>query len=756
MGRAVASPPRIIDPRLVAAAVLAAIVGVVGSQVIALRGGDMGAAALWSAVPNGLVAALAAGALFLAARRAENRARRVWAWLAAGCALWAAGTVPYAVYIATGGSVTNPQAWSQAGYLLAYVPWFRGLWLLRQPVVAESVVRRVETVAIEVASLLILATTVMGLLWYAPVPASDNLALLTPIALDMVLVAATYYAVRRTALELRSAYPWLVGAFASLTVADAGVSYAVSRGELALAPVASWGYSLAMGLLAVGAGRALTSREVGLAGERVTAAVAMFALALVGPAAVLAPEAVHVAVWVVGAALAWRVHALLRRQGRTDEDPITGLFDARSITRHIAGMIAAASAREPIALIGVDVRGFGAWNSGHGFAAGDALLSEIAEACASAHIGTGVWGRIGADRFCWVGRVADLPQARTWAETVVEATDANGARLPTRAAVVVAPSDATTAANALDGLAEALEAADLTGKRVVAFDRGLLDGAAIEGEYSASFRVRRARVAEVIGDPGAITSVFQPIVRLDDVAVQGHEVLSRVLREPRRGPDQWIGEAHQVGLGLEIEAACIRRACGHRGAMPPGTYMSVNMSPQLILSGLVEDLLPEGRLDWLMIEITEHEQVRDYAHLAERLAGVRARGAGVAVDDLGAGHSTLRHLMRLSPDVAKLDRSLIQDIDADPAKQALVRSMTAFSREMGCRLVAEGVETLAELEVLRGIGVEFAQGYLFRRPAPEMSARIEAVLPPAPDAPVSGLSVIEGGRGRPVRRAAGE
>lgn len=678
---------------------------------------------------NAAIAAIAAVLQIRAARTLEGRRRKVWLCFARGCIVWALGAIPYIAFAVTGGNLLEPAAWSQIGFLLAYVPWFRALWLLRQPVVAESRLRVVETVAMEAFAFALISIVVLGALWYRPLGVAQNSALLIPVALDLLLVAAAYNAVRRASLERASAYPWLAGAFLTLAVGDAVVSSVVARGREEWSTIGIALYCVVFGLLALSAGRPLLAREVALAGERVGGAVATLGLALAAPAAAVVPGVATPLVWILGAALAWRVHSLLRRQGRTDEDLITGLHDARAMSRHLSGMLAGASPRDPVTVIAIDLDRFGAWNAAHGFSAGDALLAEVAEACVMAPLGPGVWGRIGPDRFCWVGRSADIAQARQWAAAVVRAAAANSAGLTARGAIVMGPADAATAANVEAALDESLAAAALNGLPVVAFDRGLLDGAAAEGSYAASFRSRRERIAQIIEAPDAIRPVFQPIVRMDTLRVVGHEALSRFELEPRRGPDQWIGEAHQVGLGLEMEAECIRRAIARRDTIPAGTYLSLNASPQLILSGQLDQLMPAGSLDWLLIEITEHEQVQDYGQLADRLRGVRQRGARVAVDDLGAGHSTLRHLMRLHPDYAKLDRSLVQEIDADPAKQALVRSMIAFGREMGTTLVSEGVETLAELEVLRGMEMELGQGYLFKRPGPEMVGRLTSITP---------------------------
>jgi EAL domain-containing protein (putative c-di-GMP-specific phosphodiesterase class I) len=229
-------------------------------------------------------------------------------------------------------------------------------------------------------------------------------------------------------------------------------------------------------------------------------------------------------------------------------------------------------------------------------------------------------------------------------------------------------------------------------------------------------RRRRAEVEAVMATPGRLYPVFQPIMSLEDQAVVGYEALSRMDGEPARGPDVWIAQAHTVGLGVELEAESIRRALVWRAGLPPGAFLALNVSPRLLLSARLAHVLGEGTLTGLVFEITEHARVEDYAQLAGRLADHRARGARVAIDDAGAGHSSLRHVMQLRPDFVKLDPSLIRGIEGDAARRALVGSLVAFNVEIGARLVAEGIETEPELEALRRLGVELGQGYHLGRP----------------------------------------
>ena len=120
----------------------------------------------------------------------------------------------------------------------------------------------------------------------------------------------------------------------------------------------------------------------------------------------------------------------------------------------------------------------------------------------------------------------------------------------------------------------------------------------------------------------------------------------------------------------------------------------------------------------LVAEITEHAPIDDYARLGEAVGKLRAHGMRLAIDDAGAGYSSLRNILELRPDMIKLDSSLVRDIDSDRSKQALASGLISFAAEIGSGIVAEGIESEPELERLVTLGVEHGQGYLLGRPAP--------------------------------------
>jgi EAL domain-containing protein (putative c-di-GMP-specific phosphodiesterase class I) len=145
-------------------------------------------------------------------------------------------------------------------------------------------------------------------------------------------------------------------------------------------------------------------------------------------------------------------------------------------------------------------------------------------------------------------------------------------------------------------------------------------------------------------------------------------------------------------------------------------------------------------LDRVLLELSEHDPVHDYDALRAALAPLRARGMRLAIDDVGAGFSSLRHIVLAAPDVIKLDRSIISGVDRDPVLTKLAQALVEFTHSFGACVIAEGVETADEHALLQALGVDCGQGWLFGGPAAAGTLVQEgAVLaPPQPDTPASG------------------
>jgi EAL domain-containing protein (putative c-di-GMP-specific phosphodiesterase class I)/CheY-like chemotaxis protein len=229
--------------------------------------------------------------------------------------------------------------------------------------------------------------------------------------------------------------------------------------------------------------------------------------------------------------------------------------------------------------------------------------------------------------------------------------------------------------------------------------------------------LRLARVREAL-EGGEPNMVVQPIVDLKTGVVSGFEALARFSAGPVRAPDVWFADAHEVGLGVELELAAIRTALNFINDLPAPTFLCLNASPTTVMS---EDLLRVLRAhegDRLVVEMTEHARVQDYGALLKALVDLRGHGIRISVDDAGAGFASLRHILQLLPEFIKLDASLTRGIDSNLAKRALARGLISFADEIGINVVGEGVENVSELEALRELGVGFAQGFHLGRPGP--------------------------------------
>ena len=244
-----------------------------------------------------------------------------------------------------------------------------------------------------------------------------------------------------------------------------------------------------------------------------------------------------------------------------------------------------------------------------------------------------------------------------------------------------------------------------------------LDAHLAAQQAAADARRQRVDRLRALLSEGRLSMRFQPITDLRDGTVAGLEALARFTDTMPRTPDEWFAEAAEVGMAEVLELAAVRLAVAALDRMPAGAFLSVNVSPEVAVAPALVDLLAPVPGDRLVVELTEHQQVADPDALLAALDRLRRRGIRLAVDDAGSGHSGLQQLLRLRPDVVKLDMALTRGLDHDPARRALTTAMLGFAEEIGSTIIAEGVETPEELAALRALGVRFGQGFHLARPA---------------------------------------
>ncbi|XAS68998.1 EAL domain-containing protein [Micrococcaceae bacterium Sec5.7] len=228
----------------------------------------------------------------------------------------------------------------------------------------------------------------------------------------------------------------------------------------------------------------------------------------------------------------------------------------------------------------------------------------------------------------------------------------------------------------------------------------------------------RERVEAMLAGRTLLTA-FQPVRSLETGAIVGAEALTRFLSSPGISPEAWFVEAESVGLGVDLEILAVQTALAAAAWLPSHLYVAVNLSPRACLDPWLVGLLEESNVPaWrIVLELTERHEVADYEQLAVVLGPLRHAGLRIAVDDAGAGFASICHILELNPDLIKLDRKIIAGIDTDPAKRAFGAAMVGFATEIGAGLVAEGIETGAELTAVTELGMAAGQGYLLGRPS---------------------------------------
>jgi len=230
---------------------------------------------------------------------------------------------------------------------------------------------------------------------------------------------------------------------------------------------------------------------------------------------------------------------------------------------------------------------------------------------------------------------------------------------------------------------------------------------------------RTARLPDcrpLLADPDDLTLVFQPIVDLAGATIAGYEALARF--PGAAGPDVWFAAAAEAGIAAELESLAIHKALAVVDSLPPDTFLTVNVSPHILGSAPVQDALAtRPDLRRVVVELTEHTPVHDLAALRRQCDELRGRGALIALDDAGSGYSGLQQLAALRPQVVKLDRALVSDADTDPVRVALAEMLGEFAGRIDAWLLAEGIETQAELAAFAQLGVPLAQGWLLGRPS---------------------------------------
>ncbi|WP_315771712.1 EAL domain-containing protein [Rhodococcoides kroppenstedtii] len=400
--------------------------------------------------------------------------------------------------------------------------------------------------------------------------------------------------------------------------------------------------------------------------------------------------------------------AFLRRQvDESQRDPVTGLLTRRGLYNRVTALVRAVPPGRALGVVTAEVVALSDLEERYGHAVVDDVVVEMAERLTASSPDDALVSRLDADHLLSV-----FPVTENRAESAVRHVAATVTTTPLRSA---------PAGVRVGSVVEPFTAAE---------DPGTLLHRALSRAQAAMHRTAPSRsdgdvhraVSTLVADGGPRV-VFQPVCATADLAIVGYEALSR-FPAGSGSPVTWFADAETVGLRVQLEMAAITNALRDSTALPAEAFLSVNASSAtLVSSELAAAMTAHLPVRRLILEITEHDRIDDYASVRAAIAALRAAGVMISVDDVGSGYSGLRQLVELEPAVVKLDASIVRGVDRDPMRRAAAVSITTFTREIGARSVFEGVETEAELAVAAEVGADMVQGYLLGRPAPPPSYR---------------------------------
>jgi len=240
------------------------------------------------------------------------------------------------------------------------------------------------------------------------------------------------------------------------------------------------------------------------------------------------------------------------------------------------------------------------------------------------------------------------------------------------------------------------------------------DGEGIPNGSEPSPRDPREEIARII-ERRAVECAYQPIADLETFHVIGVEALPRFRTRPMRPPETWLTEAAKHGSLIDLELVALAAALGGMEVLPSDAFLAVSVSPRTALSDRLGDLIRGADPKRIALELNEPSAGLD-ALPTGGLDELRHRGVRVGVRHAGSGLWGPRHLVKLAPDLIKVDMSTLREMSADPTGHDPVSSVIGFAFDTGAKVVAEGVETDQEAEALRRLGIDLAQGNYLARP----------------------------------------
>jgi diguanylate cyclase (GGDEF)-like protein len=415
-------------------------------------------------------------------------------------------------------------------------------------------------------------------------------------------------------------------------------------------------------------------------------------------------------------------------------DHLMGLPNRRMLLRCLQERLASPPQSGVVALLFIDLDGFKKINDLHGHRAGDQVLKAVGTQLRQLVRRQDLVGRISGDEFLMISQVRDPVAAQLLARRILERLQQpmlfRGVRFVVTASIGIAVGEAGQASETLLENADmAMYAAKQKGAgRVVVYEAGMRMRLEEQNGLQQELRLALAR--------GEIKAWLQPILSAAHGGVVGFEALAR-WQHPQRGlltPNVFVPAAEEARLLPELDAAVMRDACTQIGSWPCSLEglaprLSVNVSalsladPELesrIRASLAQSGFPGDRL---FLEITETTLVEDVASAYANIAAAEHLGIRLAIDDFGTGYSSLSYLRRFPVGILKIDRSFVDGLGREAEDEIIIDTVIRMASSLGLEVVAEGVETPQQAEMLKALGCHCFQGYLYGRPADPQTSR---------------------------------
>lgn len=701
-------------------------------------------------------------------RKAQGR-ERYWRWLlAAGFAGWTVGMLIWSWYQVFGGDLMPSPSWADAGYLTLPVFALAALLMFTKRSQPRPVL--VLDGLVLVGSLFMLAwATALGAVVKGGAPSTGEfvVAIAYPLS-DLVLVAivALLIVFRRIGPQDRPGLLELGLGLIALSVSDSFFAYLVSRGAEDMPPLLNIGFIAGPALVAVAAAARSRSRVPDKVPSRSRPSELLYLLLPYAPLAAtgiliftkmimgtrLDWVETYVGLMVIGMVVVRQLITLLEnrlllervRQGQAQleyqayHDPLTGLANrARFHDRLAAAVEVHRREHRQVGLLFVDLDDFKLVNDSLGHAAGDSVLcgvSERLQACAS---GVDTVARLGGDEFAMLldGTVEPQEVGERVLTALRQPFQIGGRQVIVSASIGAVITDTSEPDLTADALLRRVDAAMYGGKQagkgVITVYRKELVG--LDHPDLPTFLAAALR-----GEPdaGQLRVHYQPIVHMSNGQTVAVEALAR-WKSPVLGsvpPQVFVAAAERSGLIAELDDQVLDIACRDTAALignggsPLRVHVNISASrlgcpylEETIRQTLIRHGLPGDRL---VLEITETSQIPDLNAAADSTRRLRQLGVKLALDDFGTGYNTLAHLHALPVDIVKLDHSLTTHTDEQERTEALGRSVVSISHALGISVIAEGVETQAQVGRLMRWGCHLGQGYLYGRSMPVAALEI--------------------------------